>query len=261
MPSASLNGIDLRYEIAGDGPPVVFLHGLGSSADDWALQIPEFARHFRVVTLDMRGHGASKARNGYSIEQMADDVAGLLTQLGLRPAHVVGLSLGGCVSIALGIRHPVCVRALVLVNTFAKYQPPPGGRRRTLKRLWLLLFAPISEVAKFVARGLFPKPEQRPLYEAAVASLSKNPKSSYWAALNALRKFDARAELYRINCPTLVVMGERDMTVPSSAGIFLRNNIPDAQQLIILDSGHATPMDQHNAFNMAVTRFLGVDNA
>lgn len=256
MPFAPVNNINLRYEVTGGGPAVVFLHGLGSSADDWALQVPEFAKQFRVVTLDMRGHGASKARGGYSIEQMADDVAKLLRQLGLPPAHIIGLSMGGCVAIALGIHHAESVRSLALVNTFARYQPPPGGARRTLRRLWLLLVAPVSEMAKFVASGLFPRPEQRPLYQAAVASLSRNPKPAYWAALNAIRKFDARAELHRINRPTLVVMGERDLTVPSAAGDFLRRNIPDAQQLTLLDSGHASPMDQHEAFNSAVRSFI-----
>jgi pimeloyl-ACP methyl ester carboxylesterase len=129
MPFAPVNNINLRYEVTGGGPAVVFLHGLGSSADDWALQVPEFAKQFRVVTLDMRGHGASKARGGYSIEQMADDVAKLLRQLGLPPAHIIGLSMGGCVAIALGIHHAESVRSLALVNTFARYQPPPGGER------------------------------------------------------------------------------------------------------------------------------------
>ena len=101
-----------------DAPPVLFLHGLGSSAADWALQVPVFAECYGVITLDLRAHGESTGPIGrFTIEQMADDVAGLLSQLDEPPAHVVALSLGGCVALALAIRHGERVRSLTLVNT------------------------------------------------------------------------------------------------------------------------------------------------
>jgi 3-oxoadipate enol-lactonase len=220
------------------------------------LQVPAFVPHHTVITVDLRAHGGSRFVRGFTVEQMAEDVAELLAQLRLQ-AHVVGLSLGGCAALTLGLRHPGCVRSLVLVNTFAKYWPPGWrGAGRALRRLYLLTFAPVTELAKFVAGGLFPKKEQQSLYEAAVASLSRNPKVTYWSAVRALGAFDARARLLAIGCPTLVVAGDRDITVPRAAVELLQRSIPGAQLLVVPDSGHATPIDQPAIFNQAVLGFI-----
>lgn len=252
-----INGFHLRYESAGAGPPVVFLHGLGSSADDWQLQVPAFAARQRVITLDLRGHGQSRFAGPLTIEAMADDVVQLLAQLNLHSAHLVGLSMGGCVALALAAQRPEQARSLTLVNTFARYRPAGfAGLARGLQRAWLLRTRPVSDMAAFVARGLFPKPEQRPLYEAAVASLSRNSKPVYWAAMRAILEFDGRAGLAAIRCPALVVMGDRDRTVPRAAGEALARRIPGARALVLADSGHASPMDQADAFNAAVLAFL-----
>ena len=263
MPFANLNGIQLRYETYGSGTPVVFLHGLGSSADDWALQVPVLAACHRVITVDLRGHGQSRFAGALTLEQMANDVAALLRHLGAAPAHVAGLSMGGCVALALALHHGACVRSLILVNTLARYQP--AGRQGVvcgLQRLRLLAFGHMNDVARMVADGLFPKPEQRPLYEAVVASLSRNPKSTYWAAMRAVLRFNVTAKLGLIDRPTLVVMGDRDRTVPRAAGERLARGIPGARSLVVADSGHATPMDQPEVFNAAVLEFVqSVDEA
>lgn len=257
MAFLAINGFQLRYEVAGAGSPVVLLHGLGSSADDWQLQVPAFARRHQVITLDLRGHGQSRFEGPLRIEAMADDVAQLLSQLGLRDAHIVGLSMGGCAALALGAGHPERVRSLTLVNTFARYRPAGiPGLVRGLQRAWLLRTRPVADVAAFVARGLFPKPEQRVFYEAAVASLSQNSKTTYWAAMRAILAFDARAGLASIRLPVLVVMGDRDRTVPRAAGEALARRIPGARIFVLADSGHASPIDQADAFNTAVLQFL-----
>lgn len=258
MPFADVNHIRLHYEIyGGPGPTVVFLHGLGSSADDWTLQIPVFAERCRVIALDLRAHGQSTSNGRFSVEGMADDVAELLAQLGEPPAHVVGLSLGGCVALALGLRHPARVRSLTLVNTFARYRSNGwASLGRGLKRIWLLWFRPMEAMAAFVAAGLFPKPEQRPLYEAAVASLSRNSKNSYFLSIRAIGRFDVEAQLDAIRCPTLIVAGDRDTTVPLAWKEFLHRAIPGSQRLVIPDSGHATPYDQYEVFNREVMGFI-----
>jgi pimeloyl-ACP methyl ester carboxylesterase len=257
MPAFEVNHYQMHYEVTGvPGPPVIFLHGLGSSAGDWALQVPAFAARHRVITVDLRGHGQSRFRGRLAVPEMAEDVAQLLRQLG-GPAHVVGLSMGGCAALALGILHPELTRSLTLVNTFARYQPPgDGGLGRVARRLWLLLTAPMPRVAAFIAEGLFPKAEQRPLVEAAIASLGQNPKRTYWEAIQAIRRFDARAGLSTIRCPVLVVIGDRDQTVPRAAGEALAAGIPGARQLVLADSGHASPMDQPEAFNAKVLEFI-----
>lgn len=248
----------LHHHLIGSGTPIVFLHGLGSSAADWALQVPAFAAHHQVLTLDLRGHGGSTFNGGLTIEQMAQDVAALLHERALGPAHVVGLSMGGCVALALGIYHAEKMRSLTLVNTFAKYQTAGwAGLKRGFQRLWLLQTRPVEVMAAYVARGLFPHPEQKPLYEAAIASLSRNPKPVYRAAIAAILKFDVTRQLSAIRLPTLVVLGERDQTVPRAAGERLAREIPNARRWLVPNSGHATPMDQAELFNETVLGFLG----
>ena len=260
MPFARLKGIDLHYDVTGraGAPTVLFLHGLGSSAADWALQVPVFAEICRVITLDLRAHGETTDSTGrFTVEQMADDVGELLSQLGEPPAHVVALSLGGCVALALALRHPARVRSLVLVNTFTRYRPVGlRGAFRQARRLWLLYTAPMSSVAAFVAGGLFPKPEQRPYYEAAVASLSKNRRSTYLASLRALLVFNLLDRVSAIRSPTLIIAGDRDNTVPLSAKESLQRAIPGSRLLVIPDSGHATPYDQAELFNRTVSEFI-----
>jgi 3-oxoadipate enol-lactonase len=258
MPFAEVNHIRLHYEIhGGPGPAVIFLHGLGSSADDWALQVPVFAARYRVITLDLRAHGQSESNGRFSIETMADDVGELLAQLDAAPAHMVGLSLGGCVALMLALRHPAHVRSLAIVNSFARYRPNGwAGLRRGLKRAWLLMFKPMPALAAFVAEGLFPKPEQRPFYEAAIASLSKNDRRTYWQSIRAIRFFDIEKQVNAIRCPTLIVAGDRDTTVSLASKEFLHCAIPGSQLLVVPDSGHATPYDQSEIFNRVVLEFI-----
>lgn len=258
MPFARVSDLDLYYEVAGDGPPLLLLHGLGSSSADWALQIPVFAARYRVIALDLRGHGRSQdGARSYTIAQLADDVAALLGQLNQPPAHVVGLSLGGCAAQLLALRHPECVRSLVLVNTFARLRPDGlQSTGRLARRVWLFATAPMPVVAEYVAAGLFPKPEQRAIYAEAVARLSRNRKRPYLASLRAIAGFDVRSQLGRLRCPTLVICGDRDRTVPRAAIKALSRGIPGARFALIEDSGHATPYDQPEAFNRLVMGFI-----
>jgi 3-oxoadipate enol-lactonase len=230
MPFFSLASFQLYYErtAAPDGrPAVVFLHGMGSSSADWAWQVPVFAAQHRVLTVDLRAHGqSSDPGDWFTVETLADDVAALLAHLEEPPAHIVGLSLGASTALVLGLHHPACVRSLALVNGFAKYiSPGRSSTGRVVRRTWLLLTAPMSTVAEYIAGGLFPKPEQKPL-------------------LPALR------------APSLIIAGERDGTVPLAAQHVLQRGLPGAQLLVVPDSGHATPYDQSEVFNRAVLEFV-----
>ena len=260
MPLVGLGDVTLHYEVAGhaDGAPVVLLHGLGSSGADWALQLPALGARHRVLVPDLRGHGrSSRPRGRLIVAAMARDVAALLTVLEAPPAHVVGLSFGGCVAQALALDEPARVRSLTLVNTFARPAAAgPRGALRMLARLGLLTCAPMSVVAAHVARGLFPRGDQRELYRAAVASLASNPRRTYLASLRALAGFDVRRRLGELRCPTLVIAGDRDRTVPLASKRLLQSSIPGAELLIVGDSGHATPYDQADQFTTALLAFV-----
>ena len=181
----------------------------------------------------------------------------LLAELGEPAVHVVGLSLGACVGLALALRAPERVRSLTLVNAFARLEPPDAtGTLRLALRLVLLATAPMTTVAGLVARGLFPKPEQADLYRAAVASLSRTSRRVYVESMAALAAFDARDDLARIACPTLVIAGDGDRTIGLGAKQALARGIPGARFELVSDSGHATHYDQAEVFNRLALEFL-----
>src|SRR5215218_7951709 len=118
MPMITLNGLDVFYETRGSGDPVLLVHGLGSSTEDWEPQVDALAREFTVVAYDVRGHGRTGKPGGrYTVSQFADDAAALIAALGLGPVHVIGLSMGGMIAFQLAADHPALVRSLVIVNS------------------------------------------------------------------------------------------------------------------------------------------------
>ena len=236
----------------------MFLHGLGSCADDWTWQVPAFERDHRLLLVDLPGHYRSPLPAGrLTVDTMADAVGALLARLGEPPAHVVGLSLGGCVGLALALRAPERVRSLTLVNAVARLRPAgPTAALRLVARLTLLATAPMSAVAALVARGLFPRPEQAALYEAAARSLARTPRRAYWAGLRALARFDVRTLLTRVRCPTLVMAGADDATVALDVKESLARAIAGSRWVVIPDSGHATNADNPDAFNATLREFL-----
>jgi pimeloyl-ACP methyl ester carboxylesterase len=129
MPLLNLDDIDLYYEITGDGEPLLFIHGLGSSCRDWEQQVRFFARRYKVIVFDVRGHGKSgKPPGPYSMPLFAMDTAKMLQALGVGPAHIVGISMGGMIAFQLAVSYPELVRSLVIVNS------SPEFTVRTLKQ-------------------------------------------------------------------------------------------------------------------------------
>ena len=122
MPILSCNSINIYYEIYGEGSPLLFIHGLGSSTCDWNAQTDYFSEHYKVIALDLRGHGQSdKADGEYSIPLFAEDVSCLIKKLTLKEINIVGISLGGMIAMQLSIDHPELVKSLIIVNSFSEF--------------------------------------------------------------------------------------------------------------------------------------------
>ncbi len=255
--------IDLACGEAGHGPPLVLLHGLGSSRNDWLLQLPAVITRYRTIAVDLRGHGLSpKPAGPYRIEQMAADVAQLLVRLDAHPAHVLGISLGGAVALQVALDFPHLARSLLLVNTAARLVSDQWRQRLMgLRRVAGVYLYGMDRVAEGVALRLFPRPEQAALRRETAQRLASNDLQAYRATLWAVARFDVRARLGEIDCPTLVVAGDQDNTVPLAAKRLLAERIPHSRLEIIANSGHATPVDQPEAFNRAALRFLEQVNA
>jgi pimeloyl-ACP methyl ester carboxylesterase len=191
------------------------------------------------------------------VAHLARDVSGLLDALQIERTHVVGLSLGGCVAQQLALDAPSRVRSLTLVNTFTHLAPEnPRHALMLASRLALLGLRGLPAQAEYVAARLFPKLEQADLRRLAAARIAANEPVTYRRLLWAIRAFDVQKRLHKIKCPTLVIAGDRDTTVPLHPKQLLAARIPGAHFELVADSGHATPIDQPEEFNRLVLGFI-----
>ena len=259
MPFAEVNGIRLRYESWGVGEtPVVFIHGLGSCAEDWFMQLPAFAAQYRCLAVDLRGHGLSDKPDGdYTVSLFAADVAQMLTALGLAPAHIVGLSLGGMVPQQLGIAHPHAVRSLALLNTLPGVWPPT----REFVRVGLDRFRPgrdssMDAIAAKVARSLFPDKRDEMLRRMVEQRIAGNDPAAYRHATLAVARFRPGEALRKISCPVLIVAGDCDRVVPAEYQARLRARLPQAQFVTVQGGGHACNINYADEVNVALAQFL-----
>ncbi len=257
MPFVCANRIRLHYESQGAGPALLFLHGIGSSTVDWAAQIQEFARTYRVVALDLRGHGESEKPPGpYGMALFAADVAAVLRALDIPSAHVVGLSLGGCVAFQLAVDFPDLVLSLVVVNS-----APEIVRRsfRVLLESWrrkaIIRWRGLRPLGERVAQRLLPKPEQAALRAAFVERFARNDPQAYLHSLKAVVGWSVADRLESIRCPVLVIAADHDYTPVAAKERFVRL-LPNARLVVIADSRHATPMERPREFNAALAEFL-----
>lgn len=240
-------------------PAVLLLHGLGADGSSWALQTPALTRAgFRVLAADARGFGKSSYPGGqHTIADMAADMASLLDALQVAPADVIGISMGGTLALELALSYPSLVRRLVLVSTFAHLRP---GRWRTrLYLAWrfvLLHLLGLPAQGKFVARRIFPRPDQEALRQQLYTQILQADPGGYRAAMRALARFNVEKRLGEIRHPTLVITGEADTTVPPETQSKLVAGIPNARQVVIPHAGHAVSVEQAEAFNQAALAFL-----
>ena len=258
MPTLPVNSAQIFYQEAGDGDPLLLLHGLGSSSDDWWFQTSAFAPYYRLILPNLRGHQQSSPLRGpTSIFTLAADIAQLMDALGIAQAHVLGLSLGGMVAQLLAIHFPQKVRQLILVNTFAHLRPTSLREAYTLaRRVVVSKYLPPKTTASIVAHDLFPRPDHVALRDEVLNRISVNDVASYRYLVDAIRRFDSRPQLDRIAAATLLITGDRDAVVPRGCQQQLVRGIRKIQWHIVRDSGHATPVDQSEEFNRVVLRFL-----
>ncbi|HBZ93905.1 MAG TPA: 3-oxoadipate enol-lactonase [Pseudomonas sp.] len=256
MPYFDNDGCQLHYEDYGHGAPLLLVHGLGSSTRDWEYQIPVLARHYRVIALDVRGHGRSdKPQEAYRIADFADDVAALIDHLQLPPVHLVGISMGGMIGFQLGVERPELLRSLTIVNSGPEVKAKSARDWLEIAKRWTLSrLLSLETIARALAKLLFPRPEQAELRRKVEERWPQNDKRAYLASLDAIIGWGVREHLARITCPTLVISADRDYTPVERKREYVAE-MPNARLLVIENSRHATPLDQPERFNSALLAF------
>lgn len=252
------NGIEINYVIEGEGPVVTMSHSLGCNLSMWDEQARALRERHRVLRFDTRGHGQTSAPPGpYSLDQLADDLHGLLSGLGIERTHFVGLSMGGMIGQVFALAHPAMVESLVLCDTTSRYPaaaaPIWEERIRTVGAQGM---APMVEptlerwfTAPFRARH----PD---LVERVATMIRQTPPQGYIGCCHALPKIDVTDRLKELHCPALVVVGEEDPGTPVAMARDIHAALPSAELAILRSASHLSNLEQPHEFNRVLGRFL-----
>ena len=249
----------LHFERAGVGPPLLLLHGIGSSSRSFRHQLAGLSDAYDVIAWDAPGYGRSEdPAAAFTLEDLADQAVGLLGDLDIDSCHILGVSLGGVVAQLMYQRHPAHVRSLILADTTpgGGALPEPMRSDRVRQRLESLERLGPRGMAEQRAPQLA-RPEAPPeLIAELVDIMAEVRPAGYRAAATALGRTDLTSQLKAIRAPTLVIHGECDRVVPLSTARELTDAIPDAHLVVIPDAGHVANQEQPEAFNAAVRDFL-----
>ncbi|MCK4243173.1 MAG: alpha/beta hydrolase [Dehalococcoidia bacterium] len=264
MPTAVINGVKINYQLSGEGPPIILLHGFTGSHQDWALQIPVLSNKYRVMAMDHRGHGKSEAPSSpddYSISIFARDVYGLLRHLGISKTCIMGHSMGGFMALELALEHPEMVTALVLVDTSSgEWEQDPEFEQIRAKLKELARTEGMEAAFEYNAahnamiRERFEKyPEQREVSRQRMLQTSVNGYIYGGDAIWSWKPVTHR--LSEIKVPALIVVGEEDAPFLKASHI-MKESIADAEMVIIPGATHSPHEEAADAFNQVVVSFL-----
>jgi 3-oxoadipate enol-lactonase len=258
MPTLRIADAELHYVERGQGEPVVLLHGLGSSTDDWEPQLAALASHYRVIAIDQRGSGRSRdlaAPGGrFSVAQFADDAAAVIDHLGAAPAHIVGLSMGGVVAFQLALEHARVVRTMTIINSGPAIVPHTWQEHAMVAtRLALAATFGPKAMAKLLAPKLFPDNVQA--QATFMERMARNDRRAYAATQRAVLGFNVLPRIGKIRVPTLIVASDHDYTPVARKQAYARL-MPNARVVVVTDSRHALPIEEPRKLQPILDAFL-----
>ncbi len=257
MPTAHVNGIDVRYKVTGEGPWVTLSHSLACRLEMWDEEVKRLSKYFTVLAYDTRGHGGTSApAMPYTLDMIAADIKGLFDHLGIERSHWVGLSMGGVFGLAAALRYPGLFETMVLADTSSKLFPEG-------------IAAFSDRVAKVQAGGMETMVEptmkrwfkdsfraSSPELMRKVAHWIRNtPADGYIGCSAAIPTIDVTHRLGEITVPCMVMVGADDIAMPPAMARTLDEHLPHSQLVVIPNAGHLSNLEQSGAFNAALSRF------
>jgi len=261
-----IEGIRIVFIDEGKGAPILFIHGLSGDISDWNDNIAYFKQHYRVVALDLPGHGKSEKRDDirYGRELFTRVVSEFLKGRGVDRAVVIGNSMGGLIAASLTLAHPEQVGKLVLSDAagvsgiafylkWAAALATPGMTRK--------FWASPKTIAK-TAGNAFAHPENYPVARVRndIAMVQAPDAKNYsYAVLRSLQdtlKQNLRGDLAKIKCPTLIIWGDHDTVINPKAATIWKDGIPGSKLVFIPETGHIPMVERPEAFNNTVETFI-----
>ncbi len=261
MPKAVINGVEIHYRESGEGFPLLLIHGFTGNLRNWTLQAPVLTRDFRMISLDLRGHGHSEKPTrpeDYSLELMADDVWGLLQHLAIDGCYLIGHSMGGMVAQHLALAHPEPVRALVLVDTAAEVnsamRTQDGARLVEIARAQGME-AVFEEQLRInpMADQIRGQPQLLGLWRQQFLLTSRE--AYIYCARAIVRRESLLDKLHAIEAPTLIICGENDDPLVE-ASRRMHERIAGSELEVIRGAGHTPQIENAPEFNRVLSEFI-----
>ena len=264
MPYAQVNGINLYYEVHGEGYPVVMISGLGSQGQSWDTQVPIYSKDYKVIVFDNRGAGKSdKPKSPYSTEGMADDTAALMDALSIEQAHIVGKSMGGMIAQWLAIKHPERVGKLVMGCSSGSRDQVGNeilrmGReiasKAGLRAVWFMALH-LGYTREYIEMNI----DRLNKVSSMLGGDSAEALEGYIGQSLACEGHHTLEHLPKINTPAFVMMGESDQITAPERTRELSRLIPKAELCVFTGVGHGFWRERQQEVDSLVLHFLGKD--
>ncbi|MBI4233973.1 MAG: alpha/beta hydrolase [Chloroflexi bacterium] len=265
MPKALVNGVNLYYEVTGQGFPLVWCHEFAGSYESWDPQVKFFSRRYSVVTYNARGYPPSdvpRDLEAYSVEQEVEDLHGLLRHLGIPQAYVGGLSMGGGLALNFGIAHPAMARALIVAGAGTGTTDPQRFRQQAevfARRLEAGGMEGMAEYVRGPTRVQLLRKSPKAWEEFAKLFMAHSPVGSAltFRGVQGRRRgiYELEASLRKLGVPTLILVGDEDEPCLEPA-LFMKRCIPRSGLVVLPQSGHAINLEEPELFNRVVLDFL-----
>lgn len=265
MPNVTVDGVSIAYREEGSGFPLVFAHEFAGDMQSWTPQLEHFAKRYRVIAYNAVGYPPSEITTDLALYDQSQQVAnlhGLLTQLGIGQAHVVGLSMGSHTAIGFALAHPDIARSLVAAGAGTGAMNVPGFQADSERRAKLLDaegMQGLSDYIRGTTRSRFLQRDPQGWQHFADGFMAHSAQGS----ANTLRGFQARRpslyalekELGELTVPTLIVTGDEDAPCVEPS-IYLKRTIPRAGLVVMPQTGHAVNIERPAEFNAALDAFF-----
>ncbi len=252
------NGIEINYEIEGSGPWLTMSHSLACNLNMWDPQMAVLTKKFKVLRFDTRGHGQSSAPPGeYTLDQLADDVKGLLDALNIKQTHWAGLSMGGMIGQAFALKYPGVFLSMVLADTTSRR--PPDAAKMWGERIATAREKGMAPLVESTLARWFTEPyrkAQPDVMQRIGDGIRKTPVAGFIGCCHAIAKVDTLDRLKEIKVPALVMVGEHDHGTPPEAARVIHQSLPGSELKIIPSAAHLSNIEQAQIFNDAMTGFL-----
>lgn len=254
-----LGDIAVHAQVEGPekAPAVLLLHSLGATLAMWDPQAAALARRYRVVRMDMRGHGLTEAPPGpYRMEMLVRDAFALLDALGIRQAHVGGVSIGGRIALGMAALAPDRVLSLMPCDTALEFQPAETWteRMRAVETGGMAAVADATMERWVLDRSLASSKGLRRML------LTTDP-VGWLGCAAALRDCRKEEVVGKIRCPTTVIVGERDPSTPPAAARAIHEAIPDSRLVTIAEAAHIPNFEREHAFTSAILAHMKLATA